>query len=93
VTARLCRAVAANGRRAEVQMANVPTIIRRILKLQPAICNLRSEVVLLGASGRKVVDLKPSTNDVSTVSPGVYFLGETKAQAQAQAIQKVILAR
>jgi hypothetical protein len=69
------------------------TIVRGILNLQSAIFNLQSEIVLLDASGRKVLDLRPGSNDVSALSPGVYFVRETQAQAQAQAVRKVIIAQ
>jgi len=44
---------------------------------------------LLDAAGRRVMDLGPGANDVHALAPGVYFVRE--AQAQAQAIQKVVL--
>ena len=45
--------------------------------------------VLLDASGRKVMCLRSGTNDVSHLAAGVYFL----RQAQAQAVQKVVVTR
>ncbi|MBN2464850.1 hypothetical protein JXD38_04415 [candidate division WOR-3 bacterium] len=58
--------------------------------------------VLLDAAGRKVMDLKTVVNDVRALAPGVYFVIEAQAQAQAgqepqasshkpQAIRKVVL--
>jgi len=70
-----------------------PTIVRGILNLQSAICNLQPEVALLDAAGRKVLDLVPGPNDVSRLAPGVYFLREAVAQAQARAVRKVIIPR
>ena len=49
--------------------------------------------VLLDISGRKVMDLKPGTNDVRALAPGVYFVREAQAQAQAQAVRKVVVTR
>ncbi len=46
---------------------------------------------LLDVSGRRVMDLKPGANDVRALVPGVYFVRE--AQAQAQAVRKVIITR
>jgi hypothetical protein len=46
---------------------------------------------LLDASGRKVLGLRPGPNDINRLSPGVYFVRE--AQAQAQAVRKVVIAR
>ena len=48
---------------------------------------------LLDANGRKVLDLQPGANDVRALSPGVYFVEEAQAQAQAQAIRKVVIAK
>jgi hypothetical protein len=45
---------------------------------------------LLDISGRKVLDLKPGANDVRALAPGVYFVREAQAQAQAQAVRKVV---
>jgi hypothetical protein len=39
--------------------------------------------VLLDISGRKELDLKPGPNEVR--APGVHFVREAQAQAQAQA--------
>jgi hypothetical protein len=47
--------------------------------------------MLLDVSGRKVLDLRPGANDVRALAPGVYFVRE--AQAQAQAIRKVVVTR
>jgi len=48
---------------------------------------------LLDISGRKVMDLRIGANDVSRLCPGVYFVRENQAQAQAQATRKVVVAR
>jgi len=40
---------------------------------------------------RNVLNLKPGANDVRVLVPGVYFVRETRAQAKAQAIRKVIV--
>ena len=44
---------------------------------------------LFSLDGRKVMDLRPGANNVSRLSPGVYFVRE--AQAQAQATRKVVI--
>ncbi len=46
---------------------------------------------LLDACGRKVMDLRPGANDVRGLAPGVYFVGTAQAQAQAQAVRKIVL--
>jgi hypothetical protein len=45
----------------------------------------------MDASGRKVLDLRAGANDVRALAPGVYFVREAQAPAQAQAVRKVIL--
>jgi hypothetical protein len=73
------------------------TIVRKVLLLPRDMTELPGNSdrvprpVLLDVSGRRVLDLKPGANDVSRLSPGVYFLRE--AQAHAQAVRKVIIAR
>ena len=47
------------------------------------------KTALLDISGRKVLDLKPGSNDVRALAPGVYFVHE--AQAQAQLVRKIII--
>ena len=72
----------------------IATIVRNVLLLGD--CPRTGTVpktVLLDISGRKVADLRPGANDVSRLSPGVYFVREAQAQAQAQTVQKVILTR
>ena len=58
----------------EVRTTNVPAVVRGILNLSYAICHLQSEVLLLDASGRRVMPLRPGANDVSHLAPGVYFV-------------------
>jgi DNA-binding beta-propeller fold protein YncE len=71
---------------AEVQATNVgPTIVRGVLRLADDASSSASR--LLDATGRKVLDLRPGPNDVSNLTPGVYFVRE------ASAITKVIISR
>jgi hypothetical protein len=68
-----------------------PTIIRGVLFMHEASsCKLQA-ASLLDISGRKVLDLKPGANDVRALAPGVYFVRE--AQAQAQAVRKIVITR
>jgi hypothetical protein len=69
-----------------------PTIIRGVLNLQSATCNLQSEIALLDISGRKVLDLKPGANDVGRLAPGVYFVHSTVVNRQST-ITKVVVSR
>ncbi len=65
------------------------TVIRGVLNLQSATCNLQSETVLLDPAGRKVLDLHPGENDVSRLPPGVYFV----RGVQGQGVAKVVITR
>jgi hypothetical protein len=49
--------------------------------------------LMLDLSGRRVMNLATGPNDVSGLAPGVYFVREARAQAQAQPIRKVIVTR
>ena len=95
--------------KAEVRTANGPTVVRGVLFLPRDMtgkqglyrASPRSEglslfsATLLDASGRAVMPLRPGPNDVSHLSPGVYFVRE-RLQARGhklQAVRKVIVAR
>ena len=68
------------------------TIVRRVLNLQSAICNLQSEIILLDAAGRRVLMLKSGSNDLSRLAPGVYFVHSAIDNRQSQ-IARVVLTR
>jgi hypothetical protein len=82
----------------EHRMMNVgPTIVRGVLLLPKkgaapsgAIPIFASS--LLDASGRKVMDLEPGTNDVSRISPGVYFVHSALDNRQSN-MTKVVIAK
>jgi len=87
----------AEQRRAQAaSRASLATLVRGVLFL-PKMGTVPSGTVptfgpsLVDMSGRKVLDLHPGANDVRRLAPGVYFVRE--AQAQAQAIRKVIVTR
>jgi hypothetical protein len=69
------------------------TIVRSLLFLPEAVGGKRlaAGTHLLDATGRKVADLHAGANDVRTLAPGVYFVRE--ARARAQAVRKVIVTR
>jgi len=78
--------------RPEVRMTKLPTIIRGVLFLPEASGEKReARGELLDVPGRRVLDLHSGANDVSRLSPGVYFVREVQAQAQAQAVRKVVI--
>ncbi|MBN2564854.1 MAG: exo-alpha-sialidase, partial [Candidatus Eisenbacteria bacterium] len=69
-----------------------PTVVRGVMYL-PRSLDPSVPTCLLDISGREVMDLKPGANDVSLLSPGVYFVREAQAQAQAQAVRKIVVTR
>jgi len=70
------------------------SVIRNVLLLSGAPSSRpQAASCLLDAAGRKALELRPGANDVSGLAPGVYFVREAQAQAQAQAVRKVIITR
>jgi hypothetical protein len=77
---------------AEVRDAKpLPTVVRGILHLPASSLKRGASSALLDAAGRRVAELHPGANDVSRLAPSVYFVREAQAQAQAQAVRKVIV--
>jgi phosphoribosylformylglycinamidine (FGAM) synthase PurS component len=76
-------------------MNPMPTVFRGVLMLGAAGSrqNTGYRAELLDAAGRKVMELHDGANDVSRLSPGVYFVRREQAQAQAQAIRRVMIVR
>jgi sugar (pentulose or hexulose) kinase len=66
-----------------------PTVVRGVLLLPGS--QSASSSCLMDISGRKVMDLRPGANGVRALAPGVYFVREAQAQAQAQAVRKVVI--
>jgi hypothetical protein len=57
------------------------TVVRgRLLIPQPANCNLQTRLVLLDATGRKLLSLHPGPNDISHLAPGIYFIRALTAE-------------
>jgi hypothetical protein len=65
------------------------SIVRSELFVSEATSRKQQAASLLDISGRKVMDLRPGANDVRALAPGVYFVRED--QAQAQAVRKIVL--
>ena len=80
------------GRKLAAGAKPLPTIVRGILFL-PRSFDTSISRSLLDISGRKVLDLLPGPNDVRALAPGVYFVRIAQAQAQAQAVRKVVITR
>jgi len=64
------------------------SVVRNVLLLTGA-SSLKPQAAswLLDAAGRRALDLRPGANDVSGLSPGVYFVREI------QAVQKIVITR
>jgi hypothetical protein len=73
-----------------------PSVIRGVLFLQgdrgPG---TGDRAALLDIAGRKLIELQPGANDVSRLSPGVYFVREQPQASglKLEAIQKVLVVR
>ncbi len=69
----------------KVRMTNAgPTVVRSQLILQTANCRLLTDFALLDASGRKVMSLRPGSNDLCHLSSGVYFVRWTSGSRTSQ---------
>jgi hypothetical protein len=77
-------------------VVNAPTIVRGFLFLAGA-SSLKPQAAsyLLDISSRKVLDLRPGANDVSQLSPGVYFVREETVHGRRSVgnVQKVVVTR
>jgi YVTN family beta-propeller protein len=73
----------------------LPTIVRGVLVLQgDKTQNTGHRAELLDATGRRVADLHSGANDVSRLSPGVYFVrGEGRGAGDAGPTRKVVIQR
>jgi hypothetical protein len=76
------------------------TVIRSILLLPrdmtelPGNSDRVTRSTLLDIGGRKVMDLKPGPNDVSTQAPGVYFVREAASgERSAVSVRKIVIQR
>jgi hypothetical protein len=74
-----------------------PTIVRGTLFLSASGVRREASSILLDISGRKVLPLKPGANDVSRLSPGVYFVREqsvvSSQHSGSTGVTKVIVTR
>jgi hypothetical protein len=70
------------------------TIVRGVMRLADGPSASSSPSWLLDISGRKVQGLHPGANDVSRLSPGVYFVRQTSdVEREASAVTKVVISR
>jgi hypothetical protein len=72
-----------------------PTVLRSAVNLQvDSIQHSACRAGLLDISGRKVLDLKPGPNDVSALSPGVYFVRRASNVGHpASSITKIVVTK
>jgi hypothetical protein len=70
-----------------------PTIVRNVLFLEARGEWRKANGGLLDISGRKVLDLKPGTNDVRALAPGVYFVTAASREPSAVSCSKVVVTR
>jgi YVTN family beta-propeller protein len=70
------------------------TVVRGVLRLPESDLLSGASSVLLDATGRKVLDLRPGENDVSRLATGVYFVRKSPGgQAIGRSVEKVVVAR
>jgi hypothetical protein len=80
--------------RSDLPIATRPaSVIRRTLYMPLTGRRQMSAGDLLDAAGREVMNLRSGANDVHRFGHGVYFVREAPAQAQAEAIRKVVITR
>ena len=70
---------------------SLPTIVRGVLMMTGDRGKTEDRASLLDVSGRKVLDLKSGANDIHGLAPGVYFVRDLEAGAEA--VRKVVVTR
>jgi hypothetical protein len=82
----------AEGERSRAEPC-IPSLVHGVLSLRPAADGPQQE--LLDATGQKVLDLHPGSNDVSRLSPGVYFVSEGSGGQgfEGPSVRKVVVQR
>jgi hypothetical protein len=79
---------------ANLQTMSVPNIVRGVLLLGEVDSRQQTgyRAELLDVAGRSVMELQSGANDVSRLTPGVYFMHSTIANPQAT-IAKIVLTK
>jgi hypothetical protein len=83
--------IAEGGWPLTIRLARVPSQVRGILPLPG-----ERDAELLDITGRRVMDLQPGENDISRLSPGVYFVREEGPSIQGSAgpsVRKIVVQR
>jgi len=76
--------------------SRVATVVRGLLQVSPRLTasSPQPDIELYDANGRKVLDLKSGANDVSRLSPGVYFVRSASGvERPASSVHKVVVTR
>ena len=81
------------GRRQTLTSASPATVVRRVLFQHEATNRKLQAASLLDISGRRMMDLQSGVNDISRLSPGLYFVREAQGQVQGPAIRKIVVAK
>ncbi len=72
--------------------APTASVVRSILNLTPDFCGARSDLALMDATGRRVIALKPGSNDISRLAPGVYFIRQSADNRAPATARRVVVA-
>ena len=81
--------------KAELRAPNSsPTVVRGALFLPLASSHKPQAASLLDVEGRKVLELRAGANDVSALSPGIYFVRQASSIGrEASSVVKVVVTR
>lgn len=72
--------------------ASCPTVAHGVLVLAGAAGHRYAAARLMDVMGRDVIDLRPGANDVSALSPGVYFVRRPETEdGRPAAVRKIVL--
>ena len=85
--------VAESGQIAQQGRTDLTIICGMLLLPSASGAGRQASGILIDISGRKVLDLMTGPNDVRRLAPGVYFVRDARAQAQAQAVSKVVITK
>ncbi|MFO7675071.1 MAG: hypothetical protein R6X12_01960 [bacterium] len=85
--------VGESGRSGYSSAGRLPGIVRGVLRMEDRGPGTGDRMELLDVSGRKVMELKPGSNDVSRLAPGVYFLRVGEESRGRPGVRRVVLQR
>jgi hypothetical protein len=93
----LARGVDIVGAGAQPDVARVrpsvrPSICRGVIRTDPDFDRPSSPILLLDATGRRIMVLQPGENDVRDVAPGIYFVRSVEG-SELSAVRKIVIQR